>query len=273
MNRLNLNVFGKASEEVVPLVLIHALGTDSSSFKQVIAALNYPWTITVDLPGHGKSAPLSTLKPSSPEVVFTAILENLEAIGVQQFHLAGISIGGMLSWYGLTHYPAQVLSATVLCAGPANLPATQWEERARKVRASGVAHLVEPTMERWFTPEMFRNRPREIEWIKETYRNCNPEGYAQCCEVLANLDLREKELPAGRNFTLAAAEHDGGFPPETGQSVFQSICDRHQSPQVESGVATASGKLHFQVIKGAAHQAAVEQPQQVAEIIKLALGN
>ncbi|MDO5060337.1 MAG: alpha/beta fold hydrolase [Actinomycetaceae bacterium] len=282
MDVLHAIEFGQRSEADAPLVLLHALGSDASSFSAVVEYLKYPWVILVNLPGHGGSAPLKDFPTEGAfagkhtqqrpvEAVFSALLRTLKEFQVEKFHLGGISIGGMLTWYGATQHPEQVLSATVLCAGPVNLPATQWWERAEKVRAEGVGYLADATMQRWFTDVMFDTRRDEIEHVKEVYLRCDPEGYAQCCEILATLDLRESPLAADKVFTLASAQFDPGFGVLDAQEAF-ALLEKQlmaedgtaQEPADESKLAL---KRHLVVIADAAHQAAVEQPVRVAEIL------
>lgn len=278
MDVLHAIEFGQRGEADAPLVLLHALGSDASSFSAVVEYLKYPWVILVNLPGHGGSAPLKDFpsegvaggkhpQGSPVEAVFSALLLTLKEFHVEKFHLGGISIGGMLTWYGVTHYPQQVLSATVLCAGPVNQPATQWWERAKNVRAEGVAYLVDATMYRWFTDDMFDMRRDEIEHVKEVYLRCDPEGYAQCCEVLATLDLRDTPLSADKVFTLAAAQFDPGFGVTDAQEAFQRLEAQSKGTTEQAMQEQQTVRHHLVVIAGAAHQAVVEQPVRVAEVL------
>ncbi|EEH63322.1 hydrolase, alpha/beta domain protein [Gleimia coleocanis DSM 15436] len=252
MSTLNI-VEARRDESVAPLVLIHALGADASSFTEVVAALDYPHVLLVDLPGHGGSAPLDLEGAATAGAIWNALLSSLASLGVEKFHLAGVSIGGALTWYGAVHHADRLLSVTVLCAGPVNLPSEMWIERAALVRAEGVFQLVEPTLRRWFTPDFLEGGASAVERTRQSYLSVDPEGYAQCCEVLASLDLRG--MPVGDiPFQVGTGEFDEGF----------TVSMLH-----EAVLSLAEQTMVFGfVIEDAAHQVVVEQPQLVAKYLQ-----
>jgi pimeloyl-ACP methyl ester carboxylesterase len=45
-------------------------------------------------------------------------------------------------------------------------------------------------MERWFTPAFPEREPEVVERIREIFLTTDPEGYAGCCEALAEFDMR-----------------------------------------------------------------------------------
>lgn len=69
-----------------------------------------------------------------------------------------------------------------------------WQTRAALVRNQGTAAMAELAASapgRWFTePFMPRPSPRGWPWRKAGFAGIAPEGYAACCEALAQADLR-----------------------------------------------------------------------------------
>lgn len=261
----------------VPVVLVHALGADNQCFTQVICELNYPAVITVNLPGHGGAPVLNTDKPVTISDLYTRLLAELEQLEVGEFHLAGISIGGLLTWYAATQGDSRLLSATVLCSKPALLPAEMWRERAELVRSQGVGSLVEPTLQRWFTSEYYAENGENLQVTRASYAQCNPEGYAQCCEVLASTDLRSHPVLVPV-FHLAAAQFDAGATPQELADAYAVVAKLDAQRGVAktyelaeyvelAGDNQSAGQRFYSVIEGAAHMAAVEQPSQVAKLI------
>lgn len=246
-------VVARHNAEVEPLVLLHALGADAQSFTELLEFVDYPHILLVELPGHGCSDVLRLEGAASAADVWRELLLALDERGVGKFHLAGVSLGGALSWYGAAYHTDRLLSVTVLCAGPVNLPATMWVERAALVRAEGVSQLVEPTLRRWFTPGFLEGGAAAVERTRRSYLSVDPEGYAQCCEVLAALDLRGVPV-ADIPFQVGAGEFDAGF---TESMLREAVLDLAE-PAVVFGF----------VIEGAAHQVVVEQPQLVAEYLQ-----
>jgi len=104
------------------LVLVHGLGSAGNIWKTLHAGLESSFTIyPVDLPGHG-SAPLhdESLDPRSLAHSIVTAMEKDH--GVQQFHVAGNSLGGWIALELAAHYPDRVKSVTALA------PAGLWRE-------------------------------------------------------------------------------------------------------------------------------------------------
>jgi len=91
-----------------PVVLIHGLGATKGSFLPTIAGLAPSFqVIAVDLPGFGDSwKPLDA--PYHPPFFAAALVELLDALGIERAHLVGNSMGGRIALeMGLRH-PARV---------------------------------------------------------------------------------------------------------------------------------------------------------------------
>ncbi|NBN92180.1 MAG: alpha/beta fold hydrolase [Actinobacteria bacterium] len=80
-----------------PLVLIHGLGSASNAFKPIRPSLDKDFmVVTVDLPGHGKS-PYQKGELMDPESLALKILEQLSIESIENFNLAGNSLGGWIA--------------------------------------------------------------------------------------------------------------------------------------------------------------------------------
>jgi pyruvate dehydrogenase E2 component (dihydrolipoamide acetyltransferase) len=109
---LHLRMVGAGS---APLVLLHGLGGDSTSWtlNQRQLAQGRP-AISVDLPGHGKSS----RDVGDGTVPSTgALLSRLpDALGIERFHLLGLSYGGALAMDLASRLPDRILSLTCVSA-------------------------------------------------------------------------------------------------------------------------------------------------------------
>ena len=103
-----------------PLVLIHGLGSAATAFKPIIPALSKSFrVITVDLPGHGKSAYIKG-QSMDPKSLGRAIFETVEReYGVKEFHVAGNSLGGWIALEMAADQPQRIKTLTGLA--PAGL--------------------------------------------------------------------------------------------------------------------------------------------------------
>jgi 3-oxoadipate enol-lactonase len=137
----------------------------------------------------------------------------------------------------------------VLCCTAARFDPDLYDARASKVRAEGVDSIADTVLERWFTPEFRATRPETVEWAGSMLRGTPAEGYAGCCEVLRDADLRSR-LGSVRAPTLVIAGTE-----DPAASVDQAEEIRDSIPE---------SRL---VVVEAAHLANVEQPEAVTREI------
>ena len=126
------------------------------------------------------------------------------------------------------------------CTTAAFLPREQWLERAQRVRAEGVAAIADAVVARWFTS----GAPSElVDRFREQLAGTPAEGYAGCCEALADADL------TGRLQTVAAPT-----------LVLTGSDDPVVSAADGMALAAAIPNARHHSIAGAAHIASAEQP-------------
>lgn len=98
-----------------PLVLIHGLGGDRSTWTPVLDALAEGHdVIALDLPGFGASPPLTDGAAPTPRALAGSVAELLDALGVGPAHVAGNSLG---AWIALElALMGRARTVTSLCA-------------------------------------------------------------------------------------------------------------------------------------------------------------
>lgn len=87
-----------------PVILVHGLGATKVSFLTTAAALAPGWrTLSLDLPGFGDSVkPL--LAPYHPPFFARAVVDFMDAMGIDRAHVVGNSMGGRVALeLGLRH--------------------------------------------------------------------------------------------------------------------------------------------------------------------------
>jgi 3-oxoadipate enol-lactonase len=178
-------------------VLVHGLGLDRRMWGHqvpALAAAGYR-VVACDLPGHGAAD-----RPPRPGAAYTtadlaaSLLGAMDEARVGRGALVGFSLGGGVALHATLARPERV-SALVLVdttAWPGADAVARFAGRAAAVEAEGVGVLVQPAIERWFTPE-FVTAHREVvdryaAWIGEN----DAAGYAAACRSLATLDLRDR---------------------------------------------------------------------------------
>ncbi|MGW0230384.1 alpha/beta fold hydrolase [Actinopolymorpha singaporensis] len=102
-----------------PLILLHGVGSDGSSWNPVVPGLAREWRVYVpDLRGFGRS---DWPGRYSFELMATDLLGFLDALGLDRVVLTGHSMGGVVSYLLALDHPDRV-SALVLVETPPPLP-------------------------------------------------------------------------------------------------------------------------------------------------------
>lgn len=233
------------------LVLGSSLGSDRHMWDDVVPALKDYRVLRYDFPGHGLSTAEKLDEVATPDLLGAAILEAVDAEGIDQFHAAGLSLGGMMSLWLTINHPERVKSLIMMSSGSVILPSDAWTQKAENVRKNGTESLVEDTLMRWFTPDFLHENGPRVERTRKTFIDCDDEGYAQCCEVISNLDNRPGLTSVKVPMTIIHAEYDGTLPP-------------HEAKQLAAIIHNAGNEnVQLHAVTDAAHQSAVERPEQV----------
>lgn len=208
---VRLHAHQAGSDAAPPVVLLHAIATSGAMWRPQIQALASAYrVIALDLPGHGRSEAF----PARPEIAdyADAVLDTLEALGVQRAAVVGLSFGSMIAQHIAAVAPERV-AALVLSNGVAFAPdpvRAAWRERAAAAEREGMAAQVEGTLDRWFTPR-FRDEPA-VQEIGALVAETSLAGYVHAAGVIAALDNRAL-LPRIQAPTLVlAGEEDAAAP-------------------------------------------------------------
>jgi 3-oxoadipate enol-lactonase len=220
------------------VVLSNSLGSTHRMWDAQIAELEQHFTVVrYDTRGHGGSP-----VPDGPYTIDDLaddVVALLDRLGIERAHIVGLSLGGMTAMRLAARNPERVDRMVLLCTGAQLPPAQGWTDRAATVRAQGSNAVAEAVVDRWFSPHYTGNRSPWEAMVAAT----PTEGYAGCCEAIAQLDLRE-QLSTITAPTLAIAGTDD---PATPPAKLEEIAD-----------AIPGTKLL--VVDHAAHLANAEQP-------------
>ncbi|QEU88800.1 bifunctional 3-oxoadipate enol-lactonase/4-carboxymuconolactone decarboxylase PcaDC [Streptomyces viridosporus] len=203
---LNHRAEGPASAP--PLLLGPSLGTSYALWDEVAPELSAAHRVVRwDLPGHGGSAAGLIGPGATVGDLAELVLALADALGIERFGYAGVSLGGAVGLHLAVHHPERVASLAVICSSAHFNGAGPWEERAALVRHEGLAGLAENADARWFTPGF--TVPRLV----RDHREADPDAYAACCDALAAFDLRERLTEIGAPTLLIAGREDPATPP------------------------------------------------------------
>ena len=231
------------------LVLLGSLGTTAGVWDLQVPVLR-PWfrLLRVEHPGHGGSS----VPPGegSLDALGARVVGLLDHLGIEQAHLCGLSLGGLVGLWVAVNHPSRVGKLVVSCvAGRFNDPET-YRQRAASVRRDGSGSVVPAVLTRWFTEPFSRSHPEVQARFGAMVSAVAPGGYAYCAEVVAGADLRARLGDIVAPTLVVGGALDPVVPPEL-------------------AVATSSaipGAL-LCVLPGAAHLANVEKAAPYNEIL------
>jgi 3-oxoadipate enol-lactonase len=231
------------------VVLGPSIGTTLAMWEPQVEALAQRWRVVrFDTRGHGGSP--VTKGPYTVEDLADDVLALVDELGVDQFAYAGNSLGGTIGQQLAADHPDRVRSLVLCCTAAKIGESTGWHERAERVRAEGTDWLVDVSRDRWFHPDFQARSPQQVDALLTGLRETPVEGYAACCEALAEFDGRSRLEEIQAPTLVVAGESDPATPPDRGAEMTDGIPDSE-----------------LLVVARAAHLAGVERPDVVTPAI------
>jgi len=238
-----------------PLLLLHGIGSNASSFVPVMTALPAPIdAVAWNAPGYAASLPLADKSPA-PRDYAAALLRLLDAIGLKRVVLCGHSLGALFAGSFAAHYPDRVAALALMSPAlgyhvkPGEpLPPTV-QSRIDEIEtvdldtfaAKRAARLV-------YAPE---RKPQVLDAVRTAMTALNPPGYVQAVRALGAGDLLGDAAAIAAPTIVAVGTEDVITPPANARSLyavlphavaFHEIADAgHALPQEDP--ATVAGLL------------------------------
>ena len=230
----------------------HALANNLRLWDDVVAHLKGRYRILrYDQRGHGKSPAVPgsyTLSQLTADAVGL-----FDEVGIERTHWVGLSIGGMIG-YGLGIEHPDRLSTIVACDSRPDAPpdyAAYFQHRIDLAREKGMAGVVEPTIERWFTPETRAKNPPVLDKVRSMILETSQVGHAGCCEALKLLSFGSRLHQIKVPTLILGGAKDKGAPPEA----------------LAEAAAKIPGAEHA-VIPDAGHITALENPAEFQKVLE-----
>ncbi|MDH2443185.1 alpha/beta fold hydrolase [Amnibacterium sp. CER49] len=233
------------------LVLGPGLGTTSDTWAAVAARLMGAFRVLrIDLPGHGSSH--AATAPFTVADLAGAVLDLVDSLGGGRFTYAGVSLGGAIGLELACGAGADRLDGlVVLCSNARIGEPDGWTARAAQVRTQGTASMVAGSAERWFAPGFLAREPDAGGRALNQLLDVDDESYARCCEALAAFD-RSPDV--------------GGIAVPT--VVAPGDSDPVVTVEAARALAAAIPGAELVVLPDTGHQAQLERPAEVADLIR-----
>jgi 3-oxoadipate enol-lactonase len=210
-NGIEINYAIDGRENAPWLVLSNSLATDLSMWEEQARDLSGAFRVLrYDQRGHGK-----TQAPGGRytfDLLIADALALMDALEIAQANFCGLSMGGATALGLAQRHPGRVARAIVCDSGCASTPqsAQQWEERIAIAQQGGMAPLVEPTVTRWFPPDVVAKNPPYLDQARAMIRNTPVNGFVGCAAALADHDFRSGVAATRPPVLFIAGEKDAG---------------------------------------------------------------
>jgi 3-oxoadipate enol-lactonase len=171
VNGLTINYDVQGEGE--PLLLIPYLSADHASYAfQIPAYTEHFSCIAIDLPGSGESdkpaGPYSTAGYADQVIAF------LGAVGIQEAHIAGVSLGAGVGMYLAARHPDRVRSLSLHSAWDASDSYLKTVVELWRTLASSLPTVADVVIQGifpfCFTPEMYAQRPEFVDTLVDFAR-------------------------------------------------------------------------------------------------------
>ncbi|MFD2419576.1 3-oxoadipate enol-lactonase [Amycolatopsis pigmentata] len=239
---------GRDDGDVV--VLSNSLGSSLAMWDPQVKPLvdNGFRVVRYDTRGHGGSR--VPRGPYTLDELAGDVVALLDLLDVPSAHFVGLSLGGMTGmWLGI--YASDRLRSLTLCctsARPGNR--RMWLDRAAKVRAEGMNEVADGSVTRWFTQAWRDANPEAAARMREMTATTPAEGYASCCEVLADVDLVDDLSGVWVPTLVISGADDPALPADHGRLIAEHL-----------------PAARFELVGHAAHLGSFEQPERFNELI------
>lgn len=238
-----------------PLVLLHGIGSNASSFTPLIDALPAAFDVVAwNAPGYAASVPLDLRQPT-PADYAAALARFLDALGIERIVLCGHSLGALFAASFAAHYPSRV-SAVALVSPALGYRIVQGHPLPPQVQAriDDIEALDRDTFAASRAPRLVyapERKPHIVATIRDAMAALNPHGYIQAVRALAAGDLPTDAAAIAMPTAVAVGAQDLVTPPANAQIAYAAL--RH-----------AAG---FHEIAGAGHALPQENPATVAAVL------
>jgi 3-oxoadipate enol-lactonase len=206
------------------LTLSHSLCCDGSMWQPQMAALEARFTVLrFDTRGHGGSdAPAGAY---TFEQMTDDAIGLLDALKIERTHFVGLSMGGMIGQH-LALKASGRIDRLVLADTTSRMPTEAqplWAERIRIAGEQGMAPLVQPTLERWFTAPWRAAHPEVMTRIGGLIGSTPVAGYIGCAQAIAGIDVTDRLHEVKAPTLVIVGDQDVGTPPAMSQAIAAAI--------------------------------------------------
>ncbi|WP_298397697.1 3-oxoadipate enol-lactonase [Sphingobium sp.] len=177
----------EGAEGALALVLLNSIGTDMDLWDAALPALRARFRLLrIDTRGHGASA--APDGDYSLPMLAGDVFAVMDAAGVAQAAVAGVSLGGMIAMQMTLDAPDRVSALVPVCTS-ATMDSAAWDARIAKVRGEGMASIADLAMGRFLSPEYMDAQPAMATTVRRALIGMAAAGYAGCGAAIRDMAI------------------------------------------------------------------------------------
>ncbi|MDP2621644.1 MAG: alpha/beta hydrolase [Hyphomicrobiales bacterium] len=218
-HRLDIETVGRGR----PLVLLHSLLSDRTSFKPLADRISGRRLILVNMPGFGLS------EPAEPVAGYAErIAELFDALSLApDTDILGNGLGGFVALTLAMHH-GERFRRLVLVGSAVGFPEAgraTFRALAGKVEEAGMGAVAQAAMQRLFPDDFIAANPKLIAGRKAVFEGIDASVFASACRALAILDLGA-DLDKVRNpILIVVGEKDAATPAPLARELAGRLAD------------------------------------------------
>ncbi len=232
--------------DTVPIVFLHGVGSDKSVWAPQLEHFGaVRRAIALDYPGYGESD--SAARGTTRDDLAAAIVTAMDALGVQQAHVCGLSLGGVIAI--AMHHAAPERCASLILADTFAVHPDGQAIYDRSIAASEqMSELAAARTPVLLAPGASEDLHQEV---RETMARIDPEVFRIGAEAVWLADQRERVAAIQVPTLVLVGDQDTVTPPELSRELADMI---------------AGAELH--TLAGAGHLANVERPNDFNDAVQ-----
>jgi 3-oxoadipate enol-lactonase len=181
-------------------------------------------------------------------IVAADLIGVLDAVGVEQAHVVGLSYGGGITQTAALRNPERFASVALLAT--TDYPFEAFEGRARSAEADGMEAQVVPSLTRWFTPAGLALNGWGVRYARERVQRGQVSDWAAAWRSFKGLDVQGWLAGVQIRTLVLAGELDASCTP----AIMGAIAER------------IPGAL-YEELPGTPHMQTLERPELVAQAL------
>lgn len=251
LNDIALHYADEGDKSAPVIVFSNSLGTDFRIWDAMIASLKAGGLnarfIRYDKRGHGLSD--VTPQPYKMDQHVDDLIALLDALGVKEAVLVGLSVGGMIVQGVYGKRPDLVRALVLSDTGHKIGEESMWNDRIKAVNEGGIEALETGILERWFSESYRKADNPDFAGYRNMLVRTTVNGYCGTSAALRDADFTEIAKSIAVPTMLLVGSNDGSTPPEMMAITHELIANSR-----------------FEIIDGPGHLPCIEAPDETARL-------